>query len=67
MHIKNIDQTDNFINYKGNNLTFEFITDPNEVKQISLKENQINFLKEEIILLKINEQLQSSDSNKKLN
>ena len=54
MPIKQIDEHDIVTCYKGQNVTFEFITNPivkllNEVKEIYLKENQINFLREEIV------------------
>mgnify|MGYP000903390600 CR=1 FL=1 len=65
MPIKQIDEKGIVTYYKGQNITFEFITNPivkllNEVKEIYLKENQINFLKEEVVKTNITKQLQSS-------
>ncbi|CAJ2643632.1 unnamed protein product [Trifolium pratense] len=72
MPIVNIDQKGitTFIN--DQKITFEFITDPqtrmlNEVKDILLKkEKQLCFLKEEISVLNINEQLETYDIKKKI-
>ena len=66
MPIKQIDENGIVICYKGQNITFEFITNLivkllNEVKEIYLKENQINFLKEEIVKTNITRQLQSNE------
>ena len=66
MPIKQIDEKGIVTYYKGQNITFEFITNPivkllNEVKEIYLKENQINFLKEEIVKTNITRQLQSNE------
>ena len=71
MPIRQIDENGIVTCYKGQNVTFEFITNPivkllNEVKKIYLKENQINFRREEIVKTNIARQLQSSQLQTKI-
>ena len=58
-----VDEKNIIGDYQGNQITFEFIMNPysrwvNEIQdQLTLKHNQINFIKEEILSMNINEQI----------
>ena len=65
MSLQKIDQTGIYCTYDNQDLVFEFIREPktyliNVIKtMISLKEKQLNFLREDIRIMNISQKLQS--------